>query len=145
MYLLHDCLSFLSPKIFKFDIDSPVDLDGPYKGRLRWDGTQDLQDLSISIINVTFNDSGVFECNVIREFVFDSFNPSVSITKEIKLTVKAEGAANSFLLFPTFFRPVLCSGLALCLFAISVQLSVRSSWGSVSRHISSAGLFQSCT
>ncbi|KAF3847743.1 hypothetical protein F7725_020771, partial [Dissostichus mawsoni] len=97
--------------IFKFDIDSPVDLDGPYKGRLRWDGTQDLQDLSISIINVTFNDSGVFECNVIREFVFDSFNPSVSITKEIKLTVKAEGAANRFLLFPTFFRPVLCSAL----------------------------------
>ncbi|KAL3057337.1 hypothetical protein OYC64_007753 [Pagothenia borchgrevinki] len=81
--------------IFKFDIDSPVDLDGPYKGRLRWDGTQDLQDLSISIINVTFNDSGVFECNVIREFVFDSFNPSVSITKEIKLTVKAEALRDS--------------------------------------------------
>lgn len=71
-------------------------MDGPFKGRLRWNGSQDLQDVSIRIINVTFNDSGVYECHVVRKFEFDFFTPSVSLIKDITLWVKEKGAANSF-------------------------------------------------
>ncbi len=79
-----------------YENDSPVELDGPFKGRLTWNGSQDLQDVSIQIINVTYNDSGVYECHVHREFEFDFFTPSVSIDKDIKLRVIEKGAANSF-------------------------------------------------
>uniref|UniRef100_A0AAQ4PF81 Sodium channel regulatory subunit beta-3 n=1 Tax=Gasterosteus aculeatus aculeatus TaxID=481459 RepID=A0AAQ4PF81_GASAC len=76
--------------IYKYDVDSPVESDGPFKGRLEWNGSQDLQDVSIRIINVTYGDRGIYECVVHRQFEFDSFKPSVSLTKEIKLTVKAK-------------------------------------------------------
>lgn len=88
-----------------------MELDGPFKGRLTWNGSQDLQDVSIEIINVTYNDTGVFECNVLRKFEFDFFTPSVLVTKEIKLKVNAEGAVNSFPLSFMLFHPVLCAGL----------------------------------
>ncbi|XP_030258811.1 sodium channel regulatory subunit beta-3 isoform X3 [Sparus aurata] len=74
--------------IYKYEGESPVELDGPFKGRLTWKGSQDLQDVSIEIKNVTFNDSGVYECIVLREFEFDFFTPSVSVSKDIKLRVK---------------------------------------------------------
>lgn len=68
------------------------------KGRLVWDGSQDLQDVSISILNVTYNDSGIYECHVLREFEFDFFIPTVYIVKNITLKVKEEGAAYDFTL-----------------------------------------------
>lgn len=68
-----------------------MEMDGPFKGRLVWDGSQDLQDLSISIVNVTYNDSGVYECHVLREFEFDAFTPSAFVLKNITLKVKEEG------------------------------------------------------
>lgn len=73
-----------------------------------------MQDVSIRIINVTYNDSGVYECHVLRKFEFDFFTPSVSISKDIKLWVKEKGAANIFpnfasmlvlVLSPRLFRP----------------------------------------
>ncbi|XP_076591009.1 sodium channel regulatory subunit beta-3 isoform X1 [Chaetodon auriga] len=73
--------------IYMYEDDSPVELDGPFKGRLTWNGSQDLQDVSIQIINVTYDDSGVYECHVLRKFEFDFFTPSVSIAKDIKLRV----------------------------------------------------------
>ncbi|XP_070826422.1 sodium channel regulatory subunit beta-3 isoform X2 [Chaetodon trifascialis] len=73
--------------IYMYEDDKPVELDGPFKGRLAWNGSQDLQDVSIQIINVTYDDSGVYECHVLRQFEFDFFTPSVSIAKDIKLRV----------------------------------------------------------
>ncbi|XP_038550033.1 sodium channel subunit beta-3 isoform X2 [Micropterus salmoides] len=78
--------------IYEYKNNKPVELDGPFKGRLTWNGSQDLQDVSIEIINVTYNDTGVFECNVLRKFEFDFFTPSVLVTKEIKLKVNAEAS-----------------------------------------------------
>ncbi|XP_026219158.1 sodium channel subunit beta-3 isoform X2 [Anabas testudineus] len=79
-----------SPRIhiYKYEGDTPAELDGPFKGRLTWNGSQDLQDVSIEIVNVTHNDSGIYECQVFREFEFDFFTPSVSITKNFTLNVK---------------------------------------------------------
>lgn len=86
-------LTFLSSQIYKYDEDTHADVDGPFKGRLTWNGSQDLQDVSIEIVNVTYNDSGIYECNVLRMFEFDFFKPSISITKNFTLRVNEKGGA----------------------------------------------------
>lgn len=80
-------------QIYRFEGDTPLEVGGPFKGRLVWNGSQDLQDVSISIVNVTYNDSGVYECHVRREFEFTFFTPSVSVVKNITLKVTEEGAS----------------------------------------------------
>ncbi|XP_051935270.1 sodium channel subunit beta-3 isoform X1 [Hippocampus zosterae] len=81
--------------IYKYEGNFPMEMDGPFKGRLVWDGSQDLQDLSISIVNVTYNDSGVYECHVLREFDFDTFTPSAFVLKNITLKVKEEASPDT--------------------------------------------------
>ncbi|KAM3616747.1 uncharacterized protein V6R79_022570 [Siganus canaliculatus] len=93
--------------IYKYEDDRPVDLDGPFKGRLTWNGSQDLQDLSIEIINVTYKDSGDYECHVFREFEFDSFSPSVSVVKDIKLRVKEKASEDTTALYSEIMMYVL--------------------------------------
>ncbi|XP_070762533.1 sodium channel regulatory subunit beta-3 [Enoplosus armatus] len=93
--------------IYKYENNSPAELDGPFKGRLTWNGSQDLQDVSIEIISITFNDSGVYECNVLREFEFDFFTPSVSITKDIKLKVNEKAIQDTTALYSEIMMYVL--------------------------------------
>ncbi|XP_077422995.1 sodium channel regulatory subunit beta-3 isoform X2 [Vanacampus margaritifer] len=85
--------------IYKYEGDFPMEVDGPFKGRLMWDGSQDLQDLSISIVNVTYNDSGVYECHVLRQFEFDAFTPSAYVFKNITLRVKEEASLDTTALY----------------------------------------------
>ncbi|KAK2912534.1 sodium channel subunit beta-3 isoform X3 [Channa argus] len=81
--------------IYKYEEDTPKESEGPFKGRLTWNGSQDLQDVSIQITNVTFNDSGIYECRVIRKFEFDVFTPSVSISKNFTLSVKEKASEDT--------------------------------------------------
>ncbi|XP_077467760.1 sodium channel regulatory subunit beta-3 [Stigmatopora argus] len=85
--------------IYKYEGDAPTALDGPFKGRLVWNGSQDLQDLSISIVNVTYNDSGVYECHVLRVFEFDSFAPSALVVKNITLKVIEKASRDATALY----------------------------------------------
>ncbi|XP_037632309.1 sodium channel subunit beta-3 isoform X1 [Sebastes umbrosus] len=101
--------------IYKYDVDRTVELDGPFKGRLTWNGSQDLQDLSIQIINVTFNDSGVFECHVVRTFEFDYFTPSFSVIRDIKLKVKEKATKDPAALYSEIMMYVLLVCLTLWL------------------------------
>lgn len=87
---------FFPSQIYKYEDQRPSDVDGPFKGRLCWNGSQDLQDISIRILNVTYNDRGVYECHVVRQFEFDFFKPSVFMSKDIKLIVKEKGAASCY-------------------------------------------------
>lgn len=118
-------LSFPLSQIYKYEGDTAVELDGPLKGRLTWNGSQDLQDVSIQIHYVTYNDSGIYECHVLREFEFNFFTPSVLIINNITLKVKEKGAANCFPLSSMLFCSVPCCGLAKCLVSVSVPLSVQ--------------------
>nr|XP_046246165.1 sodium channel subunit beta-3 isoform X1 [Scatophagus argus] len=93
--------------IYKYEDDSPVELDGPFKGRLTWNGSHDLQDVSIQVVNVTYNDSGVYECHVNREFEFDFFTPSVSIIKDIELRVKEKASEDTTALYSEIMMYVL--------------------------------------
>uniref|UniRef100_A0A8C9RFC9 Sodium channel regulatory subunit beta-3 n=1 Tax=Scleropages formosus TaxID=113540 RepID=A0A8C9RFC9_SCLFO len=75
--------------IFKFD-GLPQEPDTRWKGRLAWNGTKDLQDLSIRIISTTLNDSGTYLCNVYRQFKFDNYEPVFTLSKEITVQVKKQ-------------------------------------------------------
>nr|XP_029529082.1 sodium channel subunit beta-3-like isoform X5 [Oncorhynchus nerka] len=76
--------------IYLFD-GHPRELEGPWRGRLVWNGSKDLQELSISILNVTMNDTGTYNCVVFRQFEFDSYSHSVTKTLVINLVVREEG------------------------------------------------------
>ncbi|XP_049930417.1 sodium channel subunit beta-3 isoform X1 [Epinephelus moara] len=93
--------------IYKYDIDTPSDSDGPFKNRLTWNGSQDLQDISIQITNVTFNDSGTYECQIHREFKFDFFTPSITALKKIELKVKQQAANDPTALYSEIMMYVL--------------------------------------
>uniref|UniRef100_A0A8C0W534 Sodium channel regulatory subunit beta-3 n=1 Tax=Castor canadensis TaxID=51338 RepID=A0A8C0W534_CASCN len=51
------------------------EVESPFQGRLQWNGSKDLQDMSITVLNVTLNDSGLYTCNVSREFEFEAHRP----------------------------------------------------------------------
>lgn len=95
------------PQIYLFD-GHPRELEGPWQGRLVWNGSKDLQELSISILNVTMNDTGTYNCVVFRQFEFDSYSHSVTKTLVINLVVREEGKITSCFVI---VLPVLSSSL----------------------------------
>lgn len=78
-------------QIYQYDREpqEPEDAEMYWKGRLKWIGSKDLQDISISIVNVTANDSGTYECEVSR--FFSSFNHFTNKRITIELKVKMRG------------------------------------------------------
>ncbi|XP_023120605.1 sodium channel subunit beta-3 isoform X1 [Amphiprion ocellaris] len=93
--------------IYKYEDSNAEDVDGPFKGRLAWSGSQDLQDVSILILNVSYNDSGFYECTVLREFEFGFFTPSFSKTKNITLNVKEKATDDTTAIYSEIMMYVL--------------------------------------
>uniref|UniRef100_A0A3B5MTZ9 Sodium channel regulatory subunit beta-3 n=1 Tax=Xiphophorus couchianus TaxID=32473 RepID=A0A3B5MTZ9_9TELE len=65
-------------------------LDSRFEERLDWNGsknTEDLQDGSIYILNVTFNDTGTYTCTFKRTLIYTNYNFENSTTKLIHLHV----------------------------------------------------------
>ncbi|XP_015278929.1 PREDICTED: sodium channel subunit beta-3 [Gekko japonicus] len=61
-----------------------------FSGRLMWNGSKDMQDVSISVHNISLNDSGVYTCKVNRTFDFDIHHHTVTTSTLIHLTVVKE-------------------------------------------------------
>lgn len=91
IYIWHIIISPIQIYLYDRQPLEPKDVEEQWKGRLTWNGSKDLQDLSISIKNVTLNDTGRYECKVSRFFEFDSFKHSATKTTTIDLEVKKEG------------------------------------------------------
>lgn len=85
----------------------PENVEVQWKNRLMWNGSKDLQDLSISIKNVTLNDTGRYECKVSRFFEFDSFKHSATKTTEIDLEVKQQASQDTAALYSEIMMYVL--------------------------------------
>lgn len=62
-----------------------------FSGRIQWNGSKDMQDVSITVLNVTLNDSGIYTCNITREFEFEIHRPLFQSSRLIHLTVVEEG------------------------------------------------------
>lgn len=110
--------SWTSMLIFRYENGKPTPLDNSFTGRLVWNGSrdlQDLQDLSILIKNITYSDSGIYECKVHREFQFDFFRPTAYNFKNISLTVKEKATEDPTALYSEIMMYVLLVFLTLWL------------------------------
>nr|XP_033773170.1 sodium channel subunit beta-3 [Geotrypetes seraphini] len=68
----------------------PLETISPFQGRIQWNGSKDLQDISLNILNVTKNDSGIFTCNVTRKLNFEVYHTTIRSSKSIHLIVTEE-------------------------------------------------------
>uniref|UniRef100_A0A8C2FDZ8 Sodium channel regulatory subunit beta-3 n=1 Tax=Cyprinus carpio TaxID=7962 RepID=A0A8C2FDZ8_CYPCA len=100
--------------IYQYDHEpqEPEDAEMYWKGRLTWNGSKDLQDISISIVNVSANDSGTYECEVSRFFEFDSFkhttNKKITIELRVKMQVMLCSVLFLLLFKPTYWKAGSC-------------------------------------
>lgn len=71
-------------------------VDERFQDRVEWHGSRktfDIQDASVDILNVTFNDSGVYRCIFNRILSYEHYEFSTIEQKEVFLTVVAKGKA----------------------------------------------------
>ncbi|XP_077116298.1 sodium channel regulatory subunit beta-1 [Ranitomeya variabilis] len=68
--------------------------DERFVGRLKWNGsrrTDDLQDMSVLISNVSFDHAGTYMCSVNRTLIFESHEYNTNVTKLMDITVVSKG------------------------------------------------------
>ncbi|XP_041649843.1 sodium channel, voltage-gated, type I, beta a [Cheilinus undulatus] len=76
--------------IYSYEYKSSLVIDPRFSDRLDWSGskdTKDLQDGSIYIRNVTFNDTGTYQCTFYRTLKYNGFDHPTNHTKLILLNV----------------------------------------------------------
>ncbi|KAJ8334431.1 hypothetical protein SKAU_G00400700 [Synaphobranchus kaupii] len=76
--------------IYNYDDESSTIVDERFEDRLDWNGskkTTDLQDASIYILNVTFNDTGTYRCLFNRVLTYQYYEFSTKASKLIHLNV----------------------------------------------------------
>ncbi|KAM8870553.1 sodium channel regulatory subunit beta-1 isoform 1-T1 [Spinachia spinachia] len=79
--------------IFHYNHPSAEILHEDFSDRLQWRGTitSDIQIGAIYILNVTFNDTGMFRCSINRTLFLPQYEENVLVEKEVELTVVAVG------------------------------------------------------
>ncbi|XP_072011188.1 sodium channel regulatory subunit beta-1 [Engystomops pustulosus] len=69
-------------------------VDDRFVGRLKWNGSshsEDLQDMSVVITNVSFDHAGTYMCSVNRTLIFESHEYNTNVTKFVDVTVVEKG------------------------------------------------------
>lgn len=80
--------------IYSYDGEASSIIDERFQDRMEWHGSKktfDLQDASVDLLNVTFNDSGVYRCIFNRVLTYEHYEFSTTASKEVHLTVVAKG------------------------------------------------------
>ncbi|KAK5854642.1 hypothetical protein PBY51_004821 [Eleginops maclovinus] len=76
--------------IYTYNEDGATIESDHFIDRLDWNGSKrsnDIQDASIYLLNVTFNDSGTYRCFFNRILFYDNYEYSTVISKMVQLTV----------------------------------------------------------
>ncbi|KAL1254841.1 hypothetical protein QQF64_012902 [Cirrhinus molitorella] len=79
--------------IYSYDGEASSIIDERFQDRVEWHGsknTLDLQDASVDLHNVTFNDSGVYRCIFNRILIYEHWEHPTITSKEVHLTVVAK-------------------------------------------------------
>ncbi|XP_063292867.1 sodium channel subunit beta-1 [Pelobates fuscus] len=80
-------------RIYIYNYPQDDVLDERFKGRLVWNGsknTEDIQDMSVIITNVSYSHHGDYICKVNRTLTFNSHEYNTNVTKFINVTVVAK-------------------------------------------------------
>ncbi|XP_029306700.1 sodium channel subunit beta-1 isoform X2 [Cottoperca gobio] len=77
--------------IFHYDHPSANILHQDFSQRLEWRGTKnkDIQIGAIYIHNVTFNETGMYRCTILRTLFLSLYNEHVTVEKDVELNVVA--------------------------------------------------------
>uniref|UniRef100_A0A3P8VKV4 Sodium channel regulatory subunit beta-1 n=1 Tax=Cynoglossus semilaevis TaxID=244447 RepID=A0A3P8VKV4_CYNSE len=90
--------------------------DDQFLDRVDWNGSKtsnDIQDASIYLLNVTFNDSGTYRCLFNRRLLYGRYEYDTNVIKLVHLTVVAKGKA-SRQFFSFTVRPRSCHAVLAC-------------------------------
>lgn len=69
-----------------------------FSERVDWNGSKrsnDIQDASIYLLNVTFNDTGTYRCFFYRMLTYENYEYNTIVSKVVHLTVVAKGTRRS--------------------------------------------------
>ena len=84
----------MSPQIYTYNENGATVESDVFMDRVVWNGSKwcnDIQDASIYLLNVTFNDSGTYQCFFHRILTYDNYEYTTDISKVVELTVVAKG------------------------------------------------------
>ncbi|CAI5693747.1 sodium channel regulatory subunit beta-3 isoform X1 [Oreochromis niloticus] len=104
----------ISYLIYEYNTNNS-NVENPFKDRLNWNGSKDLQEVSIEIRNVTYNDSGLYTCEIRRKFGFELYTPIFEVIKTINLTVKEKASDDTTAIYSEIMMYVLLVFLTLWL------------------------------
>ncbi|KAM4631361.1 sodium channel, voltage-gated, type I, beta b [Polymixia lowei] len=79
--------------IYYYDDDGASVKDDRFEERVHWNGSKrsdDIQDASIYLLNVTFNDSGTYRCYFNRILSYEHYEYQTIVSKVVHLTVVAK-------------------------------------------------------
>ncbi|XP_069031967.1 sodium channel regulatory subunit beta-1-like [Embiotoca jacksoni] len=80
-------------RIYTYNEDGPTIEGDNFMDRVDWNGSKkntDIQDASIFLLNVTFNDTGTYRCFFNRILFYDNYEYNTIISKVVHLTVVAK-------------------------------------------------------
>ncbi|XP_043088848.1 sodium channel, voltage-gated, type I, beta b [Puntigrus tetrazona] len=104
--------------IYSYDGEAARIIDERFQDRMEWHGSRntfDLQDASVDILNVTFNDSGVYRCIFNRVLSYKHYEFSTIASKEVHLTVVAKATRGTASIVSEVMMYVSIIGLQLWL------------------------------
>lgn len=87
-------MCFFASQIYSYSFMAGEVTDERFMGRIVWAGsknTLDLQDGSLHLLNVTFNDTGTYHCYFDRTLAFTYYEFRTNASKFITMNVVAKG------------------------------------------------------
>lgn len=81
-------------QIYSYDGETSNIIHEQFQDRVEWQGSKntfDLQDATVDLLNVTFNDSGVYRCVFNRVLNYGHYEFNTMVSKEVHLTVMPKG------------------------------------------------------
>uniref|UniRef100_A0A671KMG9 Ig-like domain-containing protein n=1 Tax=Sinocyclocheilus anshuiensis TaxID=1608454 RepID=A0A671KMG9_9TELE len=103
--------------IYSYDGEASSIIDERFQDRMEWHGsrnTLDLQDASVDLLNVTFDDSGAYHCIFNRVLGYKHYEFSTIASKVVHLTVVGKGTDESLL------RPNVLKGIKISLILLEL-------------------------
>ncbi|XP_029370838.1 sodium channel, voltage-gated, type I, beta b [Echeneis naucrates] len=79
--------------IYTYNEEGPTIQNDHFMDRVDWNGSKrsnDIQDASIYLLNVTFNDSGTYQCFFNRILSYENYEYNTIVSKVVHLTVVAK-------------------------------------------------------